>query len=79
VVCTNNVLMLYVNGVFARSALYDAKNITLAVNYIGGSPFGSYGGSLDEIRFYDDSLTPDRIYALYNLYLVTGMIVVLVV
>eukprot|EP00042_Codosiga_hollandica_P059353 m.913291 g.913291 ORF g.913291 m.913291 type:complete len:1084 (-) comp60127_c0_seq10:265-3516(-) len=71
VISTNNVVTLYVNGVFARSALTSNFTITLPVDYIGGSAYGYFSGTLDEVRFYNYSLTPSVVQALYNYYLVS--------
>ncbi|MBN1903886.1 MAG: LamG domain-containing protein, partial [Deltaproteobacteria bacterium] len=67
IVYINKTPNLYINGVFIKSGLTSPKNNVLIGNQqFGGNSYGYYKGYLDDIRFYNRTLTGEEIHELYT-------------
>lgn len=59
---------LYVDGVFIKTGVSSARSPRLFMGNLGLGPYGSYTGSIDDVRVFRRALGAQEITSLYELF-----------
>lgn len=65
VVVQNQVSYLYLNGVLVHTGSTTARTSLMAPTLLGGTSYGSFGGSIDEAMIWKRALTTTEIHDIY--------------
>jgi len=61
IVYTNKTPSLYINGILVRTGLQSSQNYIHPSNVLGGTSYGWYGGSVDELKYWKTARTSAEI------------------